>query len=174
VLGAFNARTGEVASTGFAPPPKVSGAAEKPKSGAQTPQETLSLIGDARTQLKKASSGGVTGAATAALEFAGVSTGRGKADAQLNVTGARLAATVPRFEGPQSDKDTASYRAAAADVANRNLSTATRLAALDIVEEITKRQAAYQASQRRGGAPAPANSAAPDTGGFKVVGRRPQ
>lgn len=153
-LGVLNARSGQVAPTPYAPIPKGTGGAGGQKAGAQTPEETLSLIGDARTALNNASSGGIRGAATAGAEMLGISTGRGKADAQLNVVGARLAATVPRFEGPQSDKDTASYRAAAADVANRNLSTETRQAALDIVEEITRRQAAYRRSRPAGGGPA--------------------
>lgn len=139
------------------------GAAGKPARGAQTPQETLALIDTADKLLNKASSGGLSGLATGGLEFLGVNTGRGEADASLNVVGARLAATVPRFEGPQSDKDTAAYKAAAADVANRNLSTDTRRAALRIVKEITQRQAKAQAR-----APAPATRAAPP-----VQGNRP-
>jgi|GEM_PF-1999606 len=44
--------------------------------------------------------------------------------------------SVPRFEGPQSDKDTASYRAAAGDLANPNITRAERLAALNTIERL--------------------------------------
>ena len=140
-----NKLTGEVQPLNANVMPRgAGGAAGKAAKGAQTPQETLALIDTADRLLNKASSGGLSGLATGGLEFLGVNTGRGEADASLNVVGARLAATVPRFEGPQSDKDTAAYKAAAADVANRNLSSDTRRAALRIVREITQRQAKAQ------------------------------
>jgi len=46
---------------------------------------------------------------------------------------------VPRFEGPQSDKDTASYRAAAGDIGNPNKPIAARLAALEEMVTLAKK-----------------------------------
>ena len=45
---------------------------------------------------------------------------------------------VPRFEGPQSDKDTASYKEAAGQLANENLPVATRRAAAETVVRLMK------------------------------------
>ena len=46
---------------------------------------------------------------------------------------------VPRFEGPQSDRDTALYTAAAGDVGNPNKPIATRLAAVQQMVELNKK-----------------------------------
>ena len=54
----------------------------------------------------------------------------------LEVIGGRLVQKVPRFEGPQSDKDVALYKSMAADVANASLPISTRLAALRTMREI--------------------------------------
>jgi hypothetical protein len=43
---------------------------------------------------------------------------------------------VPRFEGPQSDKDTASYKQAAGELANSALPVATRKAAAKTIIRI--------------------------------------
>ena len=67
---------------------------------------------------------------TGTREFFGGGGEASKADAQLRVLGTKLTMQVPRFEGPQSDKDTAMYQAAAGDVANPNMPIASRMAAL--------------------------------------------
>ena len=47
---------------------------------------------------------------------------------------------VPRFEGPQSDKDTASYKEAAGDLANPNTPNATKKAAAKSILQIYKKR----------------------------------
>lgn len=54
----------------------------------------------------------------------------------LEVVGGRLVQKVPRFEGPQSDKDVALYKSMAADVENASLPISTRLASLRTMREI--------------------------------------
>lgn len=54
----------------------------------------------------------------------------------LEVVGGRLVQKVPRFEGPQSNKDVDLYKSMAADVANSGLPIATRLASLRTMREI--------------------------------------
>jgi len=60
-------------------------------------------------------------------------------DAKLKVLGQKLVQQVPRFEGPQSDKDVASYQAAAGDIGNANRPIAARLAALETLVELNKK-----------------------------------
>lgn len=76
---------------------------------------------------------------TGTREFFGGGGETSKADAQLKVLASKLTMQVPRFEGPQSDKDTAMYQAAAGDVANPNIPIASRMAALQTLVDINKR-----------------------------------
>jgi len=76
---------------------------------------------------------------TGAREFFGGGGKASTADSRLVVLGEKLTAQVPRFEGPQSDKDTASYRAAAGDIGNPNKPISSRLAALDTVITLNKK-----------------------------------
>jgi hypothetical protein len=85
------------------------------------------------------SSGFIESGYTAFREATGKSTPASKADSRLKVIGETLTAKVPRFEGPQSDKDTASYRAAAGDVANTNKPIQSRLAALEEMAKLAKK-----------------------------------
>ena len=70
--------------------------------------------------------------------------GAAEAD-QLKVVAARLIAKVPRFEGPQSDRDVALYRQAAAEAGNDNLPRARRLAAIKTMRQI---YAGYESGER--------------------------
>jgi len=60
----------------------------------------------------------------------GVGTGGAEAIAQLNTMSYPFKYMIPRFEGPQSDKDTNLYVEAAGDFANPKKTQAERLAAL--------------------------------------------
>jgi hypothetical protein len=65
----------------------------------------------------------------AAAGFVGQSTTGSEAIARLKPIADMVLKMVPRFEGPQSDKDTASYKEAAGQLADPNTPTATRKAA---------------------------------------------
>jgi hypothetical protein len=73
--------------------------------------------------------------------FFGKSTEGAQGAAKLNVLADTLVKTVPRFEGPQSDRDTASYQAAAGQLNDRTVPTKTRLAALQTIIDINKKYA---------------------------------
>ncbi len=64
-----------------------------------------------------------------AAGFVGQSTTGSEAIARLKPIADMVLKMVPRFEGPQSDKDTASYKEAAGQLADPNTPTATRKAA---------------------------------------------
>jgi hypothetical protein len=65
----------------------------------------------------------------AAAGFVGQSTPGSEAIARLKPIADMALKMVPRFEGPQSDKDTLSYREAAGQLADPSIPTATRKAA---------------------------------------------
>lgn len=67
--------------------------------------------------------------------FGGSPTGAAEA-AELRVVGGVLVSKVPRFEGPQSDKDTAMYKQMAGDAANEKLPRDRRLAAVQKMREL--------------------------------------
>lgn len=85
------------------------------------------------------SSGRAENIITGTREFFGGGGETSKADAQLKILGNKLTMQVPRFEGPQSDKDTAVYQAAAGDLQNPNIPISTRLAAVQQMIELNKK-----------------------------------
>lgn len=85
------------------------------------------------------SSGRAENIITGTREFFGGGGEASKADAKLGILGTKLTMQVPRFEGPQSDKDTALYTAAAGDVGNPNKPIATRLSAVQQMIELNKK-----------------------------------
>ena len=58
---------------------------------------------------------------------------------QLELIGGWMKLNVPRFEGPQSDKDTANYNQMAAQVGDSNIPVSSRLKALEKLEELNKK-----------------------------------
>ena len=87
----------------------------------------------------KPSSGRGENIITGTREFFGGGGEQSKADAQLRVLGMKLVQQVPRFEGPQSDKDTAMYQAAAGDIGNPNMPIESRMAALQTLVDLNKK-----------------------------------
>lgn len=87
----------------------------------------------------KPSSGRAENIMTGTREFFGGGGEQSKSDAQLRVLGQKLVQQVPRFEGPQSDKDVASYQAAAGDIGNPNMPIASRMAALQVLVDLNKK-----------------------------------
>jgi hypothetical protein len=79
---------------------------------------------------------GVGTLANSALGFVGLSTPSADTAKALEVAAGKLITIVPRFEGPQSDRDVALYKQMAGDVGNSNLPISQRLAALDQVESL--------------------------------------
>ncbi len=74
-----------------------------------------------------------------ALRVIGVSTKGGDAAAQIKVESNKILMSIPRFEGPQSDKDTAAYKEAAGDLGNDTLPISRRRAAVRQLREIMNR-----------------------------------
>jgi hypothetical protein len=98
----------------------------------------------------------------AARQF-GVSTPGEIATARLKPIADMVLKMVPRFEGPQSDKDTASYKAAAGDLANPDLPVQTRQAAAKEIARLMRTRRDQFVANNTGGAGGP-NAGAPSGG----------
>jgi hypothetical protein len=85
------------------------------------------------------SSGRLENIATGVQEFFGKETPQAKTDSQLTILAQKLTQQVPRFEGPQSNVDVASYQAAAGDLGNPNKTIGTRLAAAQTLIDLNKK-----------------------------------
>jgi len=88
--------------------------------------------------LEKSTASGAGKLRDAAGNFIGYATEGSVAAASLKPIADLGLKMVPRFEGPQSDKDTASYKEAAGQLANENLPVATRRAAAETVVRLMK------------------------------------
>jgi hypothetical protein len=104
-------------------------------------RDSFSVIKDAADIFNtgKPTSGGLKNIGTGIAEFFDVPTQAADADAKLTILGQKLVQQVPRFEGPQSDKDVASYQAAAGDLGNSNKTISTRMSALRTLIELNKK-----------------------------------
>jgi len=122
--------------------------------------------------LEKATASGAGRLADAAVGFFGRSTPGAIAADQLRPIGDLVLKMVPRFEGPQSDKDTASYREASGQLANENIPVKRRKAAAEVVLRLLKarkNQFVNQPMAAEGVAPdvAPAAGGVVDFGSLK-------
>lgn len=132
--------------------------------------------------LPKATASGAGAAADATLGFFGKSTEGGDAAAKLDTLGGWLTSTVPRFEGPQSDRDVMNYQRMAGDVANRKLPVSQRLEAARSLKKLMDDKAkSYGIPVDSGGAPAAAPKPTSPTalkpgavdGGYRFKGGNP-
>jgi len=94
------------------------------------------LLGEARNLLPKATGSGIGSIINAGKGFVGVSDEQTQANAGLEAIGARLVIQMPRMEGPQSDKDTALYKAMAGKIGDSSIPIGDRLAAIDVIESL--------------------------------------
>jgi hypothetical protein len=101
----------------------------------------------------------------AARQF-GVATSGDVAIARLKPISDMVLKMVPRFEGPQSDKDTASYKAASGDLANPDLPVQTRQAAAKEIARLMRTRRDQFVANNAGGAGGP--SASSPSGGNMI------
>lgn len=130
-------------------------------------ERSTSAINNAGTVEKllgNVSSTGLGSDVRAAAGYFGYSDAATKAEKQLKPYADVYLKSVPRFEGPQSDKDVQTYKDAAADLANPRIAPPDRVAALQTVLRLHKQALAQAAA--RGNQPAsprvpPTSNAAP-------------
>lgn len=135
-------------------------------------QNVYPIVQQIDAALKKATGSGVGARVDDIAAWFGTSTEGAQAIAQLQVLGDTLLKSVPRFEGPQSDIDVASYQAAAGKLADPNTPNATRVAAFQTIINLNKKYAPdldWSFGGSRGAAPGAA-PAAPAANTTKVIG----
>ena len=86
--------------------------------------------------IEKSTGSGAGKAGDAIMAFFGKSTEGAEATASLQPIADLVLKMVPRFEGPQSDKDTQSYREASGQLANSAVPTATRIKAAKTIARL--------------------------------------
>lgn len=89
---------------------------------------------DAEDLITKATGSAVGNVRDIALRSVGLTSSGAAANAQLQPLVGRILNTVPRFEGPQSDKDAQEYRSQAGDLGNPNKTAEEKKAALNSIK----------------------------------------
>jgi hypothetical protein len=104
-------------------------------------QESFNVIKEASDIFNTGTptSGGFKNIGTGIAEFFDIPTKAADADAKLTILSQKLVQQVPRFEGPQSDRDVESYKAAAGDLGNANKTISTRMSALNTLIDLNKK-----------------------------------
>jgi len=100
---------------------------------------TYGLIRTINDEIKKSTGSGIGAGVDTLAALMGKGTEGAQAIAKLEILSGPILNNVPRFEGPQSDRDVAEYKRQAGDFANAKKPIATRLAALDAMVTILKK-----------------------------------
>jgi len=108
-------------------------------SKVQNAKEVYDVFKEINQALPKATGSGLGEKVDSVYRFFGQTNEGMKATAQLKILGDRLLKAVPRFEGPQSDKDVQSYKDAAADLAAADKTNEERMAAFKTILDLNKK-----------------------------------
>ena len=109
---------------------------------------TLDLLAQAEPLIDRATGSLIGSVGDTVAGAFGRSTEGAQATAALQTLAGQLIGKMPRFEGPQSDKDVLLYRQMAGDLANSNLPRETRKAALAQIRQLNEKAAGQQSSSR--------------------------
>ena len=105
----------------------------------QNAKEVYDVFKEINAALPKATGSTIGSWVDSAYRMGGFTNEGMKATAELQVLGDRLLKAVPRFEGPQSDRDVQSYKDAAADLANPQKTIEERKAAFKTIVGLNKK-----------------------------------
>jgi hypothetical protein len=100
--------------------------------------QVYKVAGEIEKKLPEAHGSGIGNIMGGVANFVGYESDKNAADAQLKVMSDKLLKAVPRFSGPQSDKDVQSYREAAGSIGDASLPMNVRLAALETIKNLNK------------------------------------
>lgn len=138
VDGVFVTPPSGMAPGGTYIPPGMAAPKGSPAAKEQQAKGTMSVIKEAENLLDKATGSLFGSAVDATASAIGIGTPGAEAIAQLKVLEAKLIMEQPRMEGPQSDKDAALYRQAAAQIGDPTVPAVIKRAALKTLKEITQ------------------------------------
>lgn len=96
------------------------------------------VAGEIEKTLPNAHGSGIGNIMGGVANFVGYESDKNAADAKLKVMSDKLLKAVPRFSGPQSDKDVQSYKEAAGSIGDASLPMNVRLAALETIKNLNK------------------------------------
>lgn len=148
-----NASTGSTGNIPMTPIVNMNGISPKEKRAIKTKQledtqanvknayEVFSVVKQIEDTLPKAHGSGIGNIVGGAYNFVGADNPKNEADAQLKILGSKLLMQVPRFQGPQSDKDVATYKEAAGQIGDPTIPANVRMAALKTIKELNARYA---------------------------------
>jgi hypothetical protein len=100
--------------------------------------QVYKVAGDIEKTLPNAHGSGIGNMMGGVANFVGYESDKNAADADLKVMSDKLLKAVPRFSGPQSDKDVQSYKEAAGSIGDAGLPMNVRLSALNRIKELNK------------------------------------
>lgn len=138
---------------------KVAGLQEG-KNAVKTIQapNTLGVLDQIEKLLPKATSGGLNTNMRDLAAYFNYPTESSKIDTQIAPLASVILANVPRFEGPQSDRDVAEYKKAAGDLANSNIPAEARLSALQSLRSLNQKYVEQGNPAPAAPAPSPSSS----------------
>lgn len=110
-------------------------------------QRTLGLLGEAERLLPLSTGSSAGNVVDSVAGAFGYSTPGAQAIAGLQAIAGQLTSSMPRMQGPQSDKDVQLYKQMAGDLANPNIPVPTRMAALQQIRRLNQKYAGQQAQQ---------------------------
>lgn len=133
-------------------------------------QRALSLLDEAERLLPLSTGSSAGNVMDSVAGAFGYSTPGAQAIAGLQTIAGQLTSSMPRMQGPQSDKDVQLYKQMAGDLANPNLPVQTRMAALKEIRRLNQKYAGQQAQR-----PAASGGPKPGTveGGYRFKGGNP-
>ena len=114
-------------------------------------QRTLGLLGEAERLLPLSTGSSAGNVMDSVAGAFGYSTPGAQAIAGLQTIAGQLTSSMPRMQGPQSDKDVQLYKQMAGDLANPNLPVQTRMAALKQIRRLNEKYAGQQRPQQPAG-----------------------
>lgn len=114
-------------------------------------QRTLGLLGEAERLLPLSTGSSAGNVFDSVAGAVGYSTPGAQAIAGLQTIAGQLTSSMPRMQGPQSDKDVQLYKQMAGDLANPNLPVETRMAALKQIRRLNEKYAGKQQPQQPAG-----------------------
>lgn len=101
--------------------------------------KVYNIIKPVADALSKATNSGLGSTIDSVAQFFGYATEGAIGTAQLRILSDRLLKAIPRFEGPQSDRDVESYKEAAGSLANDKLPREMRQAAFQTILDLNKK-----------------------------------
>ena len=114
---------------------------EDTQANVKNAYEVFSVVKQIEDTLPKAHGSGIGNIVGGAYNWFGADNPKNEADAQLKILGSKLLMQVPRFQGPQSDKDVATYKEAAGQIGDPTIPANVRMAALKTIKELNARYA---------------------------------